>query len=154
MGLCPAPDVIVVAMGSCGTAAGLLVGLRLAGLKSRVMGVRAYSRPLTDAAQAARLANLTAAHLAFLGCPFAGRFRASDLLPAPVPSAPGRPLPWPVDPIYTSPAWRVAAGLGGPGVLYWHTLSSAPKEGLRKVALDALPSVLGDWARSGSSAEP
>ena len=36
----PEPDVLFVPVGSCGTMAGLLVGCRLAGLKTQVVGVR------------------------------------------------------------------------------------------------------------------
>lgn len=39
-GVLPAPDVIFLPLGTCGTAAGLLVGLRLGGLASRVVAVR------------------------------------------------------------------------------------------------------------------
>lgn len=39
-GLLPEPDYIYVAVGSAGTATGLIVGLRLAGLKSKVVPVR------------------------------------------------------------------------------------------------------------------
>ena len=38
-GVCPPPEILFVAAGSCGTAAGLLVGCRLAGLATRVIGV-------------------------------------------------------------------------------------------------------------------
>jgi D-cysteine desulfhydrase len=39
-GLLPAPDLLYVAVGSLGTAAGLLLGLKAAGLRTRVIGVR------------------------------------------------------------------------------------------------------------------
>lgn len=39
-GLLPEPDRVFVAAGTCGTAAGLLAGLRVAGLKTRVVAVR------------------------------------------------------------------------------------------------------------------
>lgn len=39
-GLLPEPDDIFVPLGTCGTAAGLIVGLKLAGLRSRVQAVR------------------------------------------------------------------------------------------------------------------
>lgn len=39
-GLLPEPDAIFVAVGTCGTAAGILAGCRAAGLKSRVIGVK------------------------------------------------------------------------------------------------------------------
>jgi len=51
----PAPDRIYVALGTVGTAAGLLLGLRLAGLGSRVVAVRVV-RP--DVARPERLAGL------------------------------------------------------------------------------------------------
>lgn len=47
-GLLPMPNRIYVAAGSCGTAAGLIVGCRLAGLSSRVMAVRIAQRTLTN----------------------------------------------------------------------------------------------------------
>jgi D-cysteine desulfhydrase len=43
-GLLPEPDNIYVAAGTIGTAAGLLLGLRLAGLRSRLVAVRVTSR--------------------------------------------------------------------------------------------------------------
>ena len=53
----PEPDQIWVALGSMGNAAGLLVGLRLAGLRSALMGVRVVELPLTT-----RTATLAIAH--------------------------------------------------------------------------------------------
>ena len=56
----PEPETIVVALGSGGTAAGLLLGLRLAGLTSRLLAVRVSDvLPLTPET-VARLANRTA----------------------------------------------------------------------------------------------
>ena len=43
-GLMPEPKYIFVPLGSLGTAAGLLVGCRLVGLQSRLVGVAVYSR--------------------------------------------------------------------------------------------------------------
>ena len=43
-GLCPQPDCQLVAAGTCGTAAGLLVGMRLAGMNSRVVAVGVVHR--------------------------------------------------------------------------------------------------------------
>lgn len=42
-GVMPEPDLIYVALGSGGTAAGLLLGIKLAGLKSKVVAVRVVS---------------------------------------------------------------------------------------------------------------
>ncbi|MEX2582720.1 MAG: pyridoxal-phosphate dependent enzyme [Gemmatimonadota bacterium] len=39
-GVLPEPDMIFVPLGTCGTAAGLIAGLRIAGLRSRVVAVR------------------------------------------------------------------------------------------------------------------
>lgn len=47
-GLLPEPGRIYVACGTCGTAAGLIVGCRLAGLKSRISAVRISGRMLTN----------------------------------------------------------------------------------------------------------
>ena len=53
----PQPDDIFVPVGSNGTMAGLLVGLKLAGLESRVVGVRASDRLPISPRGVARLAN-------------------------------------------------------------------------------------------------
>jgi D-cysteine desulfhydrase len=69
----PEPETIVVALGSGGTAAGLLLGLRLAGLNSRLLAVQVSDvLPLT-AEIVARLANATAELM---------RRRGADLSPA------------------------------------------------------------------------
>jgi D-cysteine desulfhydrase len=59
-GLLPAPKTIVVPLGSNGTAAGLLLGLRLAGLDSRVIAVQVSDLPAVGAGGVAHLANSTA----------------------------------------------------------------------------------------------
>jgi D-cysteine desulfhydrase len=56
----PAPATVVTAVGSGGTAAGLAVGLRLAGLRTRVFGVVVNDTFPLDAPVIARLANQTA----------------------------------------------------------------------------------------------
>ncbi len=52
----PAPDTVVVPLGSGGTAAGLLVGLALAGLPTRVIGVRVVPRVVANRRRVMRLA--------------------------------------------------------------------------------------------------
>jgi D-cysteine desulfhydrase len=52
----PEPSHVVVALGSGGTAAGLVAGLRLAGLRTRVTGVVVNDRTPVDAPVVARLA--------------------------------------------------------------------------------------------------
>ena len=51
----PEPDRIYVALGTMGTAAGLILGLKAAGLKSRVIPVRVVDRKYADAKNLARL---------------------------------------------------------------------------------------------------
>ena len=47
-GVVPEPDRLFVAAGTCGTAAGLVVGCRVAGLRTRVTAVRVVARPLAN----------------------------------------------------------------------------------------------------------
>ncbi len=47
-GLLPEPDYIYVPVGSCGTIAGLMLGVRAANLKSRVIGVGVFPDDATD----------------------------------------------------------------------------------------------------------
>lgn len=65
-GSCPAPDVQLVAAGTCGTAAGLLVGTRLAGMKSKLIAVSVVHRSLLTRALILWYANRTAALLSRL----------------------------------------------------------------------------------------
>lgn len=59
-GLLPEPGTVVTAVGSGGTAAGLALGLRLAGLRTRVFGVVVNDAFPLDAPVIVRLANRTA----------------------------------------------------------------------------------------------
>ena len=60
----PIPDTLVVPLGSGGTAAGLLVGVALAGLPMRVLGVRVVPRLVANRRRVLALARRTAALLA------------------------------------------------------------------------------------------
>ncbi|MBI4701676.1 MAG: pyridoxal-phosphate dependent enzyme [Deltaproteobacteria bacterium] len=62
-GLLPEPEWAFVPVGSGGTLAGLVLGLRLAGLRTRPIGVCVYARPATSAWTVALLANLAARYL-------------------------------------------------------------------------------------------
>jgi D-cysteine desulfhydrase len=62
-GVLPEPAHIVVPVGSGGTLAGLALGLRLAGLRSRAVGVVVNDRMRLDATRTARLAGRAAALL-------------------------------------------------------------------------------------------
>ena len=64
----PAPDVLVVPVGSGGTAAGLLVGLALAGLRVRVLGVRVVPRVVANRRRVLALARRSAALFAERAC--------------------------------------------------------------------------------------
>jgi D-cysteine desulfhydrase len=57
----PPPDTLVVPLGSGGTAAGLLVGVTLAGLPTRVLGVRVVPRIVANKRRVLALARRTAA---------------------------------------------------------------------------------------------
>ena len=58
-GMLPEPKLIFVALGTCGTMAGLVVGAKLAGLQSRIIGVRVVGRVMGNRWRVARLARRT-----------------------------------------------------------------------------------------------
>jgi D-cysteine desulfhydrase len=62
-GLVPEPDTVVVPVGSAGTMAGLLLGLRLAGLRTEAVGVRVYDRGFANEWAVAGLARAALALL-------------------------------------------------------------------------------------------
>jgi len=66
-GALPRPDEIVLALGSGGTTAGLLLGLAVARLDLPVVAVRVVERPLTGATLVRRLARKTASLLGWRG---------------------------------------------------------------------------------------
>lgn len=79
-GLLPTPDLIYVAMGSMGTSAGLMLGLRAAGVKSRVVPIRVIGERLASPAAMRRLLHRTGAFLRRHDPEFpAGDFRTTDL---------------------------------------------------------------------------
>ena len=65
-GVCPEPDCQLVAAGTCGTAAGLLVGMRLAGMNTRVFAVAVVHPAWLTRVLTLWYANRTAALLARL----------------------------------------------------------------------------------------
>lgn len=75
----PEPATVVTAIGSGGTAAGLALGLRLAGLRTRVYGVVVNDAFALDAPVIARLAGRTAALLTARGAGDLPRIAAADL---------------------------------------------------------------------------
>lgn len=142
-GLLPEPDIVVVTLGSGGTAAGLAAGLEAAGLKSRVRAVGVAEPPWAVRFVARRLHARLARALGlragredrharlsidfrYLGAGYghptdAGRLAAEE----------ARGFGLHVDPTYTSKTFAAALDIvrDAPAktkVLYWHTLSSAP----------------------------
>ncbi len=75
----PEPATVVTAVGSGGTAAGLLLGLRLAGLRSRVLGVVVNDALPLDAVSISALARATAELLRSRGADVVTTFGPSDL---------------------------------------------------------------------------
>ncbi|MCE9584435.1 MAG: pyridoxal-phosphate dependent enzyme, partial [Planctomycetes bacterium] len=60
----PKPDIVVAALGTGGTLAGIYAGLRLAGIDAEIIGVRVSDRIISNATMTARLARRTMALLA------------------------------------------------------------------------------------------
>lgn len=145
----PPPDVIYAALGSCGTAAGLLLGLSgaptMPAVPARVNAVRVVDRIVANASATRRLARRTAALLAargadwFYHCPLAelhvehGQFgggygRATAASDAAVARAAAAGLV--LEPTYTGKAMAAlladadAGRLDGKRVLFLHTFSS------------------------------
>ena len=137
------PDVVFVAMGSGGTAAGLAVGFEQAGLRTRVIGV-AISPPAPLLAHLARRLAMKTAALA--GLPPAAGVRAARRIEVDGrwigrgyghPTAEGddaiadaRVAGLTLDATYTAKGFAAALAHVREGksdhVLFWHTLSTAP----------------------------
>ncbi len=82
-GECPRPEAVFTAMGSMGTAAGLMVGFRLAGMEIPVRCVRVVVAPLAPVSRLASYCRAVAALLRRLGVEVPGTFRTSDMLVEP-----------------------------------------------------------------------
>jgi len=82
-GECPRPEVVFTAMGSMGTAAGLIVGFRLAGLDLPVRCVRVVVAALAPVSRLAALCRATAGLLGRHGVEVPGTFRSSDMIVEP-----------------------------------------------------------------------
>jgi 1-aminocyclopropane-1-carboxylate deaminase/D-cysteine desulfhydrase-like pyridoxal-dependent ACC family enzyme len=142
----PEPDVVVVALGSGGTAAGLAVGFEQLGMRTEVVGVAVSppTRMLTHLAK--RLAQKTAKAA---GLPGAVGVRAANRITVDggwmgkgygYPSVEGTSAMEVaggagvvLDATYTAKAFACALSLAKATprtVLYWHTLSTAPLEPL------------------------
>ncbi len=143
-GALPCPDEIYVAAGTNGTLAGLIVGLKLAGISTRVIGVRVVDRVVTNVANILAMTNATSLRLQKAGIP-APMITPSDfeLLDHYFGDAYGEPTQAgsqaiaqmrehqgiKLDPTYTAKAFSAIPGerdarqLTDKTVLYWHTLN-------------------------------
>jgi 1-aminocyclopropane-1-carboxylate deaminase/D-cysteine desulfhydrase-like pyridoxal-dependent ACC family enzyme len=141
------PDVVVVAMGSGGTAAGLAVGFEQAGLRTRVIGI-AVSPPAPLLAHLSRRLALKTATLAGLSPAAAaraarridvegqwiGRGYGHSTPEGDAAIAEARSVGLALDATYTGKAFAAALAHVRAGahkhVLFWHTLSTTPLEPL------------------------
>ena len=145
----PEPKTVVVALGSSGTAAGLALGLRLAGLGSRLVAVRIFPSQAMTSEAVARLANATADLMRQRGAdlPSAG-IEPSEITVASDWVGRGYGFPTPegqrartllqekhgltLDLTYTAKAMAALLALREDGrlegpTLYWHTYNAIPE---------------------------
>jgi D-cysteine desulfhydrase len=157
-GTLPEPDRLFVAAGTCGTAAGLIVGCRLAGLRTRVTAVRVAEPLVTRALTIRAMARDVAAflHAADATVPEVRiGFGDFDVVTDQLGDGYGHPtsaaaaaLEWAaprlmLETTYTAKALAgcldYCRGRARPGetVLFWNTINSAPVRAAER--LDALP---------------
>jgi D-cysteine desulfhydrase len=132
----PEPATVVTAIGSGGTAAGLALGFRLAGLRTRVFGAVVNDAFPLDAPVIARLANSTGDLLRARGAGEVPRLEAADLTTAdewlgttygdPTPASNdmvgrAREVGLDLEPVYTGKALAAIRDLGDglPGPVLW-----------------------------------
>ncbi len=145
-GLCPAPEVLVLPYGSGGTAAGVALGLALAGLPVRVLAVAAVERWFATGRRLRGEMQAALEELRPLGLPAALELPRFEVVYGFLGRAYGHATPasreacrWaahlPVEPIYSGKALAalrsLAPELAGRHVLYWQTarrpeLAAAP----------------------------
>jgi D-cysteine desulfhydrase len=148
----PAPDVVLAALGTGGTLAGIAAGLRLAGLKADIVGVRVSDRIVSNAIFTARLARKSLALVARHGGGDVPPFRARDLrvvhdfigrgygIPTQAGGEAARELAeregLTAESTYTAKALAalkaLAPSLRGRRVLFWLTCNSRPVENLKR----------------------
>ncbi|MFN7145371.1 MAG: 1-aminocyclopropane-1-carboxylate deaminase/D-cysteine desulfhydrase, partial [Myxococcota bacterium] len=153
-GQLPEPDRLYVALRSGGTATGLLVGLRLGGVASEVVAVRAAPSWLASAFRVRRLANKTLALLRPYGAPAVrldglrvvdGFYGEGYAVPTPATEAAkarAAGVGLTLEGTYTAKAFAaMEAEPGGPR-LFVHTANSLPLAPLLASALDEVPASL------------
>ncbi|HEU4994760.1 MAG TPA: pyridoxal-phosphate dependent enzyme [Gemmatimonadaceae bacterium] len=134
-GACDAPERVVVPLGTGGTAAGLALGFRIAGLPTRVVAVRVVPRIVGRAGRVLRLAHSTAALIERMCHQSLPRVRPDDVQVEQgfYGGGYGRPLQLPadddvlgtagiaLDDTYSRKAFAAALALGSRGTLLWLT---------------------------------
>ena len=162
----PAPDVIYVAAGTCGTLAGILLGLAMAGREVRVVGVRVVDVAIANERTVMRLIDGAREILSDAGVPDvptvdADAIRLEHAFFGPdygVPTAEGlaaRDLvasleELSLEPTYTAKAFAALAAaspdLADRRVLYWHTLNGVDlSERVERADVDALGPRYREW---------
>jgi len=148
-GQLPEPDLIVVALGSGGTVAGLLAGLARESLRTRILAVtvaepawlverrlRSLTKRLVSAQLQSNAINRLELDRTFLGQGYGHPSALGEQA-----SAQAAKLGLTLDPTYTAKAFAAALARVSAGqertILYLHTLSSAPFEPLLVGAPDA-----------------
>jgi D-cysteine desulfhydrase len=139
----PEPELLVVATGSGGTAAGLAVGLEREGLRTRVLGVTIAKPERLLSALATRLIEKTSERVGLsaaqrksvesrltLDARWVGEGYALSTPEGRCALEAGAAFGLALDPTYSAKAFACALALSerSPGrpVLFWHTLSTAP----------------------------
>jgi D-cysteine desulfhydrase len=144
-GQMPEPDTVFVAAGTCGTLAGLTLGMKLAGLSTRVVGVRVVDRLIANKPLVMRLAGKMATRLEACGVDSVPSVSSDDFELIHTYFGPdyGEPTPegqrairladqtegLTLEPTYTGKTMAALIGerqrreLRDKTVLYWHTLS-------------------------------
>ena len=143
-GAMPEPDLLVVTLGSGGTAAGLTAGLALEGMRTRVvavavatppwllrlMALRLARRCVARAGGSASRASLAARFVLDAGYVGRGYGHATTWGARAIEVGARRDVGLLLDATYTAKTFAAALDLvataKAPTILYWHTLSSAP----------------------------
>jgi len=149
-GLLPAPDHLIVGLGSLGTAAGLLLGCRLAGLPTQIVGVVVFSRLFCTARRCAALARRTlrfmqrrdpsvpnvdirADDVAIVGTSLGKGYAHATPESAALASDMAAADELQLDAAYTSKAlsgglnWAARHAHRDANILYWHTYHAKPR---------------------------
>jgi D-cysteine desulfhydrase len=154
----PVPETVWCALGTGGTAAGLAVGLRLAGLPTRVCAVHVNDTLRLDESTILRLARRTHARLGlatpppaagdvevvhgYLGGGYGHRIAAGDAATERAREAAGPTL----DPVYTAKAFAAVLDRhDGRPALYWHTFNAVRHPRVWNAPAETLDAAGPEW---------